>query len=346
MFLILRANGSLVLYKRLNLKQVIEFWARHLIHTDSILKKWLQTILERLALKRQFWAIKLLALPKFIKKHQRWPRFIASHQATFEDYVFRRMTGPFTPYEELCVDKEEAKIIASTLSPGIRAPLPISVLPLTPETTLEEVGVFLYPYVGKNLVAKPTHTSGGVVFLGTGDLPTIIQQTFVMHQLARRNYFLNEYEVQYMKLKPKIMVEECLPSTVSFGKGGMRYHPPPDFRFYASRGKVHFCQYDEGRFADHRQALFTVPEHRQIIIRDLFPLPDLLPEKPAHWDKLIQTASELSKPFDFVRVDLYDLPEGVYFSEFTFTPNATLFPFRDQAFSRKLLEDVLNASAK
>ena len=299
-----------------------------------------------MALKQHFWAIKLLALPKFIKKHHRWPRFLASSQATFEDYIFRRMTGPFTPYEELCVDKEEAKIIATTLSPGIRAPLPVSVLALTPETTLEEVGVFLYPYVGKNLVAKPTHTSGGIVFLGSGDLKAIIQQTFVMYQFARRNYFFNEYEVQYMKLRPKIMVEECLPSSVSFGKGGMRYHPPPDYRFYASRGKVFFCQYDEGRFTDHRQALFTVPEHRHILIKDIFPLPDLLPEKSAHWDKLIQTASDLSQPFDFVRVDLYDLPEGVYFSEFTLTPNATLFPFRDQAFSRKLLEDVLSASKK
>jgi hypothetical protein len=310
------------------------------------LKKWLHKILERLALRRHFWAIKLLALPKFIKKHHRWPRFLASSQATFEDYVFHRMTGPFTPYEETCVDKEQAKTIAATLSPGIRAPLTLSVLPLTPETSLEQVGIFLYPFVGKNLVAKPTHTSGGIVFLGSGDLQAIIQQTFVMFQFAQRNFFFNEYEAQYMRQTPKIIVEECLPSSVSFGKNGMKNHPPPDFRFYSSRGNVLFCQYDEGRFADHRQALFTVPEHRHILIKDLFPLPNLLPEKPAHWDQLIQTASDLSKPFDFVRVDLYDLPEGVYFSEFTFTPNATLFPFRDQAFSRKLLEDVLEASVK
>ena len=60
----------------------------------------------------------------------------------------------------------------------------------------------------------------------------------------------------------------------------------------------------------------------------------------------LRDLQSLAKPFEFVRVDLYDLPDGVYFSEFTFTPNATLFPFRDPAFSRKLLEDVLEASAK
>jgi len=316
------------------------------IPMDFTLKKWAQNVLWRLALRRYYWAIKLLARPKFIKKHKRWPRNPASSRATFEDYIFRRMTGPFTAFEETCVDKEQAKSSAVALSPGLLTARTLSILPLSPDTTLDQVGVFLHPFLGKNLVAKPTHTSGGIVFLGIPDLKAIVQQTFVMFQFAKQNFFFNEYETQYLGLKPKIIVEECLPSAATPGKSGSGYHPPPDFRFYSSRGKVLFCQYDEGRFADHRQALFTVPEHRHIPIADLFPSPDPLPEKPAHWDEMLRRSSDLSKPFDFVRVDLYDLPEGVYFSEFTFTPNATLFPFRDKAFSRKLLEDVLRASGK
>lgn len=253
------------------------------------------------------------------------------------------MTGPFTAYEESCVDKEQAKKVAVELSPSLKTAATVAVVPLTPEMTLEKVGVFLFPYVGQKRVAKPTHTSGGIVFLGSGDLQAIVRQTLVMYQFASRNFFFNEYEAQYMRLKPKLLVEEALPFP---GKEGEGYQPPPDFRFYAARGRVLFCQYDEGRFTDHRQALFTVPDHRHIPMLDFFPLPAPLPEKPAHWDEMLQTASDLSKPFDFVRVDLYDLPDGVYFSEFTFTPNATLFPFRDPAFSRKLLEDVLNAPTK
>ena len=251
------------------------------------------------------------------------------------------MTGPFTAYEQSCVDKEQAKKLAVELSPGLKTTATAAVMPLGPETTLEEVGKFLYPYVGQKKVAKPTHASGGIVFLGSGDLQAIVRQTFVLYQLARRNYFFTEYETQYLKLAPKILVEESLPSAA--GEGG--YQSPSDFRFYAARGQVLFCQYDQGRFFDHRQALFTVPDHRHLPIRDVFPLPEPLPERPEHWEQMLKTASDLSKPFDFVRVDLYDLPDGVYFSEFTFTPNATFFPFRDPAFSRKLLEDVLNAKA-
>ena len=308
------------------------------------MKNWVKNALGRLALHRQYWAIRFLARAKFNKKHHRRPRNPASPGATFEDYVFHRMTSPFTPFEENCVDKEKAKGIAPGLSPGLRAAKTIAVMPLGPGATMEEVGLFLYPSLGKNLVAKPTHSSGGIVFLGSPDVQTIVQQTFLMFQRARRNFFFDEYEAQYLGLDPKIIVEECLPSAILSTTGGPAYHPPADFRFYCSRGKVLFCQYDEGRFADHRQALFTVPDHRPIAIADVFPYPDPLPERPAHWEGMLRAASDLSKPFDFVRVDLYDLPEGVYFSEFTFTPNATLFPFRDEGFSRKLLEDVRSNS--
>jgi hypothetical protein len=161
----------------------------------------------------------------------------------------------------------------------------------------------------------------------------VASQTSNLFRYAKQNYFFFGFEAQYLHLPPKILVEESL--------GGP---PPSDFRFYSSRGKVFFCQFDQGRFTDHRQALFTVPDHRHIPIRDQVPLPDPLPEGSPHWDEMLQIASDLSKPFDFVRVDLYDLPDGVYFSEFTFTPNASALPFSDPAFSRKLLEDVLQVS--
>jgi hypothetical protein len=281
-------------------------------------------------LPRSFWINRLFALPWFLKNHHRFPRRPASPRAALEDYVFARMGGPWPPLVESCVDKETAKAAASALSPKIMSAKTLAVLPLTGQTTLEEVGRFLYPFMGKNLVAKPTHASGGIVFLNQ-DPSKIVKRTVEMFQLARDNFFFQHYEAQYRNLAKKILVEESL------GEG-----PPPDFRFYCARGKTLFCQYDRDRFGDHRQALFTVPEFQPISIRDVFPLPDPLPGKPPHWDDLLRTASELSAPFDFVRVDLYDLPEGVFFSEFTFTPNAAAFPFSDPVFSRRLLEEVLN----
>lgn len=51
-------------------------------------------------------------------------------------------------------------------------------------------------------------------------------------------------------------------------------------------------------------------------------------EKPAVLDKMLELSRQLSKPFEFVRIDFYYVGGIIYFSEFTFTPaaGAMLFP--------------------
>ena len=43
-------------------------------------------------------------------------------------------------------------------------------------------------------------------------------------------------------------------------------------------------------------------------------------EKPELFDDIINISRLLSTPFEFVRIDLYIGIDGIYFSEFTFTP--------------------------
>ena len=66
--------------------------------------------------------------------------------------------------------------------------------------------------------------------------------------------------------------------------------------------------------------------------------------KPAGLDEAFAIADRLSKPFDFVRVDLYLTPHGVRFGELTFTPAAALdnkrLPETDLRFGR-MMEETL-----
>ncbi len=273
----------------------------------------------------------LFVIRPFLKYHKRFPRPIHAPDAAFEDFIFSRKIRPCPLLHEICVDKQNAKLIAQSLCPAVKAPRTIAVMELSKQTKLSDVERFLLPYKGKNLVAKPTHVTGGVIYLKKSGFEELKR----LYKSAQRNFFFNDREVQYKRLPWKIIIEEML------GDGN-----PPDYRLFCSRGKVFFCQYDQDRFIDHRQALFTVPGFRHIPIDDINPLPDPLPRKPRHWKQMLKIASDLSKPFDFVRVDLYDLPDGVYFSEFTFTPNGGLLPFRDKEFSRKLLQNVLLATRK
>ena len=239
-----------------------------------------------------------------------------------------RLIRPFSALEIRCVDKQSAKEEAKRLAPAVKVAETRAVLALGPETKLKDAEAFLAPFGGGPFVAKPTHGSGGLLFLD--ELPSRGKERILeLLMTAQKNYFFKRFEAQYRKLAPKLLVE------TSIGRPS-----PPDFRFFASRGKVFFCQYDEGGQGGIHQAFFTVPGREPIPLPSLFPKPDPLPPKPTHWGEMIAIAAQLSKPFDFVRVDLYDRPDGVYFGEFTFTPNAGDLVFKDPAFSRRLLADL------
>ena len=49
-------------------------------------------------------------------------------------------------------------------------------------------------------------------------------------------------------------------------------------------------------------------------------LPDAIPPRPKHLDRMVEIAKILSEDFDIVRVDLYEYKDKVYFSELTFSP--------------------------
>jgi hypothetical protein len=52
--------------------------------------------------------------------------------------------------------------------------------------------------------------------------------------------------------------------------------------------------------------------------------------KPDELNLLLDISRKLSKPFEFVRIDFFITKKGVYFSEFTFVPNAGLQVFPDE----------------
>ena len=69
-----------------------------------------------------------------------------------------------------------------------------------------------------------------------------------------------------------------------------------------------------------------------------------LVSSPLHFWMPPFIADRLSKPFDFVRVDLYLTPHGVRFGELTFTPAAALdnkrLPETDLRFGRRMEETL------
>lgn len=276
-----------------------------------------------------------LALPHFCQGNRRLPRRPNDARATLNDVIFHRMIrDEWSPVQQSCVDKEHAKAFALAQAPGVKVARTAAIFRLQQSTGTAEVAAWLAPYLGQKLVVKPTHSYGSILYLDEM-IDTRRLAQFVRH--AKRNFFHAARETQYRRLEKKLIIEENLAPDQRLN----------DYKFSCANGKVLHGRMDVGRFTpDHRRALFTVPDFTIIPVRcGGLDFPDRIVEPP-HLNEMIEISAQLSRGFDFVRVDLYDTPEGVYFGEFTFTPSAGGCSYSDETIAIEMARRLRAASAE
>lgn len=92
---------------------------------------------------------------------------------------------------------------------------------------------------------------------------------------------------------------------------------PLDYKVFVYDGVARYIHVHRARFSGHRSSLFTrdwvrVASRQSHIVPDEIDLP-----KPEHLAELLTRAEQIGAGFDFVRVDLYDTADGVWFGEVT-----------------------------
>lgn len=110
-----------------------------------------------------------------------------------------------------------------------------------------------------------------------------------------------------------------------------------DYKFHCFNGKAGFLYGIDGRNPGHgaRFGIYDTNFNKLDVWRtDEFKQPVPL-KKPLHFDKLLSVAEELSKPFPYVRMDLYYVDNEVYFSEFTFYDSAGYITFNPDSFDEE-----------
>ena len=126
------------------------------------------------------------------------------------------------------------------------------------------------------------------------------------------NWYYQEFESNYRKIKPKVFLEEYF-STMS--KVGLN-----EYKFFCNFGNVKLVNIVYNRqdndnlmevFTDESLKPFDVRQGRKIIEKN-----DII--KPHHLDEMIKFASHFSSSFPFLRVDLLCDNSNYYFCEFTF----------------------------
>jgi hypothetical protein len=164
---------------------------------------------------------------------------------------------------------------------------------------------------------KCTHTSGANAIY---DRSKPFDYTFQKNEFGfwmKRDYFWGSREWNYKGLVPKIICEEILEDN----KGRL----PVDYKImcFGGEAKMLFLNIglstETGEHADDAYCniydrdfnLLPIKDERENYTGD-----DIV--KPDNWDKMIEYAEILSKPFRHCRVDLYNVDGKIYFGEITF----------------------------
>lgn len=258
---------------------------------------------------------RLVAGVYFRRVHGRRPALPNAPESTINDFIFHRMTGNrWSDLERRCVDKITAKEEAARLSASVGIPRTRGMIFMDDMPNASVLYDRLSRFAGEDLVAKPAHGSGATLWFAQGITRELAQWAF---HAWRDDYFWQMRETQYAGLPRRIVIEDA----VRKADGA----PPDDYKFMCVRGTPVLLQVDHDRFGpNHLRRLYRLPHFDPYHADDGTPAaggwqlapPELLADMAA-------LATALSRPFDYVRIDLL-LADRPYFGEFTFSQGASL----------------------
>lgn len=166
-------------------------------------------------------------------------------------------------------------------------------------------------------VLKCTHDSGGLIICKDKNSLDINWAREKINNCMNRNYYYNSREWPYKNVKPRIIAEVFIEDDIK------------DYKFYCFNGKPYYLYISQG-LDDHNTARISFYDME--LSKAPFGRSDYLPFedkiiKPKNFDLMIELSIKLSKDLPFIRVDLYNVDNKIYFSELTFTPCSGFMPF-------------------
>ena len=194
------------------------------------------------------------------------------------------------------VDKIEAKEIVQAMTGGSVACARLIRILKDPDDIHESD-------LNTNHMIKSAHGCGWNISIE--DTTTV--QMVKEHLRSWNHCYKGENEAQYAHLKPRFFIEEKLVDAVL----GLTANA----RVYLIRC-IHGSPFVIGVRTEEGQNSYDLNWNPVKKVE----VPNI--EKPKQLARLLEAARQLSKPFEFVRIDLYiGKDDKLYFSEFTFTPS-------------------------
>lgn len=166
-------------------------------------------------------------------------------------------------------------------------------------------------------VLKCTHDSGGLVICRDKSLLDIHAAKKKINRCLKRNFYYHGREWPYKNVRPRIIAEEFIAEDIK------------DYKFYCFNGKQRYLYISQG-LENHETARISFYDME--FKKAPFGRSDYLPfidsvEKPKNFEFMQDLAIKLAGDLPFIRVDMYNVNDKIYFSELTFSPCSGFMPF-------------------
>ena len=197
----------------------------------------------------------------------------------------------------------------------------------------------------ETFVLKPNHGCGDIIIVNDKSKINVASVVAQINNDLGKKYGELEGGRHYYDIEPVVIAEELLlndPISSQYSSSII------DYKIWCFNGKAHFIWTCSNRNDVTTEVMTYDREwkrHPEYFIfnkhySEGVPLP-----KPASYERMLEIAEKLAKPFPVVRVDLYNLNGRIYFGEMTFTSLGGLMDFYTDEF-QILAGDLIDLNYK
>lgn len=245
-------------------------------------------------------------------------RFDINCPHTYNEYLsvlkLNSNTAGYAPY----ADKYEVrKYVEKTIGGEYLNPL------LGIYNTFKEINFTELP---RKFALKCTHGSSYNIIVKNKDTLNLAAAERKITRWLKQNYYYKMREKQYKNIRPRIMCDQYLcPVDES---------PLNEVKLYCINGIVRFIV-DNHKKENARYANLYDRAWNRLDVTYGFPRNDKY-KSPENAQEIVSVAEKLAKPFEFVRVDLYNVDNKIIFSELTFCPGGGMVLFNPDSFDYEM----------
>lgn len=161
-------------------------------------------------------------------------------------------------------------------------------------------------------VLKASHGSHMNIIVKNKDAINWKKARLMMRSWLHQDIAWSGREWVYKDIPRRIIAEKYLEDET----GELR-----DYKFYCFNGEPKFMQLEVGRFTkDNTRNFYDLDWNLLPFGKELPHNPNIIVQKPQKYEEMISIARDLCNPFQYVRVDLYQVSGKIYFGELTFFP--------------------------